>query len=212
MIRTWSPSSTRGAWRGAAAAGWRRSHRSWNKLMHILHGNGAASEGEGEFDAAFAAYEEENSREFIVMMGGLPVLVPMVVLWAVDDGSAAVAVPSWCVPADGDDYEIPLAASSGQILLPQRASTEVRFVMLSASLMTNSRPVSPECRPWNPRYPTGWPRSAELVALGAELGDVPPDFETAGSGAGSQDEGARTPPADAGRAPPGQEAAFQKNA
>ena len=119
--------------------------------MHILHGNGAASDAEGDFDEAIAAYEEENSREFIVMMGGLPVLVPLVVLWSVDDGSAAVAVPSWCVPADGDDYEIPLAASSGRILLPQGAAAEVRFVMLSAAIMATTRPLSPECRPWNPR-------------------------------------------------------------
>ena len=181
---------------------WAFTHKAWNKLMHALHGNGSAAD-EDDFDQALAEDDEDALREVELQVGGYYQMVPMLVLWRDPGGSAAVAVPSWSMRAASDEYEVPLMVSGAEAPLPPGSVTTICFVMMSAETMEASGPSSQAAQPWNARYPSAWPRIAETVAIGAQLGEPPRDFETAASHADSQDDEDLTPRAAAAQAPLG---------
>ncbi len=166
---------------------WALSHRRWNKLMHILHGNTAAPE---PFAEVFGEepVEDDFMLEMTVSVDGYYRMMPILVLWRAEDGSAAVAVPSWGLP-DGEVTVVPAQLTDGADLA-DNMTMEVKFVTLGAACLARCRPCSTQTAPWKADLAGAWPRFNDTLEAAVQLEDAPPEFLTAGSGASTPVDGA----------------------
>ena len=116
--------------------------------------------------------EAENYMELDVDVGAGPQVMPMVILWRSDDGSAHAAVPGWAL-AGGDSFAVRAEGSMEDDAVPEEPEIQVKFVTISAELLARARPSAGRATPWDRRWPTAWPQAANLMAAGGGLVDPP---------------------------------------
>ncbi len=79
--------------------------------------------------------------ELEIMLGGMPRLMRLLVLWQSDDGSVAVAVPS-CAVASGAEFQIGTVVGGCDAPLPPGTKLGLRYVQLSSEMMARAGPYS----------------------------------------------------------------------
>ena len=157
---------------------WHMPVAEWNRLQHAIYGNGSNHDGEPlDFgDEDFDHLGDVDADEMIeleVFVEGHVRCIPLIVLWHADDGGASAAVPAWAC-GEGATIAVAAASSGGDAPLPRGAEVLVRFVQLSAEMMSRTQPATDRIAAWDTRFPLAWPRGDGVIAAGASLVDAPP--------------------------------------